>query len=82
MTISLDPQYTNLVDFTISSAKHTKIYFKEKIKNKEIMSAFCLIAGSDPYDSEKDEDDDFLHSHWVVLTCFVIPITMIQGDQS
>ena len=82
MTISLDPQYTNLVDFTISSAKHTKIYFKEKTKNEEIMSAFCLIAGSDPYNSEEDEDDEFLRSHWVVLTCFVIPITMLQGDQS
>ena len=32
------------------------------------MSAFSLIVGSDPYDSEEDEDDEFSRPHWVVLT--------------
>ena len=60
MTISSDPQYTNFVDLTISSAKHAKMYFKEeKTKKEAIMSAFSLIAGSDPYDSEEDEGNDF-----------------------
>ena len=50
MAISSNPQYTNLVDLTISSAKHAKMYFKgEKTKKKEIMSAFSLKARSNHY---------------------------------
>ena len=67
MKISSDPQYTNFVDLTIiSSAKHAKMYFKEeKTKKEAIMSVFSFIAGSDRYDSEEDEGDDFLiHTGW------------------
>ena len=46
------------------------------------MSAFSLIDGSNHYDSDEDKDHDFLHPHCVVLTRFVISITMLQGDQS
>ena len=84
MTLSSDPQYDNTVDLSISSAKHAKIYLnKDQSKTERCMSAYSLVAGSDPCDSADDEEVECRTPHCDVFRQLrVMPITMLQGDQS
>ena len=55
MTLSSDPQYDKTVDLSISSAKYAKIYLNEdQTTTERFMSAYSLVAGSDPCDSVDD----------------------------
>ena len=84
MTLSSDPQYDKTVDLSISSAKYAKIYLNEdQTTTQRFMSAYSLVAGSDPCDSVDDEEVDLRIRHCDVFRRLnVIPLTMLQGDQS